>query len=170
MSVDTENAQALTSRRTATVACKMPHGIVIRDHDEATVHENVMGGGTRKVKVFRPVGRPIRIKGPVVPDQFIRLVEVVGGYAITDGVDLDLFKRWMNWNREAAFVTNLLIYGDEDGARVRAWAREHASVKSGMEPLDVTMRSEAGRMVYNDERVRAAGADQVVDDKLQLTA
>lgn len=170
MSVDTENAKVLTSARTVTIACKMPHGIVIRDHDEATVHENVMGGGSRKVKVFRPVGRPIRIKGPVVPDQFIRLVEVVGGYAITEGVDLDLFEKWMRWNREAPYVTNKLIYGDEDGSKVRAWARDHDSVRSGMEPLDVTMRSEAGRMVYNDERVRAAGADHVVDNKLQLIA
>ncbi len=165
MSVDKENEKALTARTTVVVACKMPHGIIIRDFAETKVMVDVLGGGKRPEKMFRPVGRPIRIKGPVVPDVFIRLVEVVGGYAITEGVDAGIFARWIDANEEALFVTNKLIYGHEDGARVRAWAREHAAVKSGMEPLDVSMRSDKGRLIYNDERVSRAGADQVVDGK-----
>jgi hypothetical protein len=168
--VDKENERALTSRRTVTVACKMPHGIVIRDHVETEVMVDVLGGGKRPEKIFRPVGRPIRIKGPTVPDAFIRLVEVVAGFAITEGVDGEIFARWIDWNKDAPFVANRLIFGHEDGARVRDWAKAHGSVNSGMDPIDVTMRSEAGRMVYGDPRVRTAGAELVVDGKQEPTA
>lgn len=165
--VDSQNAAALTTRKTVTVACKLPHGVVIRDHQKGVVHDPVLGGGTRKVDVYRSVGPKIRIKGPVVPPAFIRLVEVVGGYAITSGIDADVFVRWMNWNRDAPFVQNLLIYGHEDRDHVLGWAREHGAVKSGVEPLDVTMKSEKGRMVYGDDRINRAGAEQVVDGKVE---
>lgn len=165
--IDDNNAEALTTRRTVTVACKLPHGIKIRDHAESVFHENVMGGGTRKVKVFRPVGPIIRIKGPVVPLAFIRLIQVEGGYAITDGIDADVWGRWMNWNRDSDAVTRHLIFGDEKRDKVLAMAREFSAVKSGLEPLDVGMKLNSdGRMIYNDERVRTAGADQVIDEKV----
>lgn len=150
-----------------TVACKLPHGIVIRDFVESTEHEPVLGGGTRKVKVFRPVGRRIRIKGPTVPGPFIRRVEVVGGYAISEGIPADVFQRWIDWNKDSAMVRNQLIYGHENGDRVRDWAKDRDSLRSGMEPIDVRMKSDAGRMVYADERIARAGADQVVDGKYE---
>jgi hypothetical protein len=168
--IDEKNAAALTTRKTVTVACKLPHGIKIRDHEEGTTFENVMGGGTRKIKVFRPIGPVIRIKGPQVPTEFIRLVEVVGGYAITEGVDAEVFARWMRWNAEMPAVQNLLIFGGEERDKVLGMARERATIKSGLEALDVSMKSENGRMVYNDERVIRAGADQVVDNALQASA
>lgn len=153
---DKQNEKALTSRNTVTVACKLPHGLVIRDFKPTQTFENVMGGGQREVVVYRPVGPQIRLKGPVVPRQFIRAVEVIGGYAITEGIDGKVFANWLDANKDAPYIVNKLVYGHEDGARVRAWAKEHASVRSGFEPLDVSLRSEAGRMVYTDPRVRVA--------------
>lgn len=158
------------ANNTVTVACKLPHGIVIRDYVKGSFNENVMGGGTREVDVFRPVGPKIRIKGPTVPAAFVRSVEVIGGYAITEGVPADVFARWIDWNKDAPAVRNDLIFGHENRGRVVAWAKEHASAKSGVEPLDVSMKSQNGRMVYSDERVTRAGADQVVDDKVPITA
>lgn len=156
---DKLNADALTSRNVVTVACKLPHGIIIRDHKAVNTKVNVLGGGQRNETVFRPVGHPIRIKGPQVPGPFLRLVEVVGGYAITEGVDGEVFARWLDANKDSLFVVNQMIYGHENGGQVRGWAKERAAVKSNMEPLDVAMKSEAGRMTYSDERLRAQGAD-----------
>lgn len=156
---DQKNEAALTARNVVTVACKLPHGLMIRDFSEHVGHENVLGGGTRKVKTFRPTGRSIRIKGPVVPEVFIRLVEVVGGYAITEGVDAAIFNRWLVANKDSLFITNQMVYGHEDGAHVRGWAKEREGVKSNMEPLDVNLKSEQGRMVYGDPRVRQATAE-----------
>lgn len=166
MSIEEKNAEALTTRKTVTVACKLPHGVVIRDFAEGVTHENVMGGGTRKVKVFRPVGRRIRIKGPQVPTPFLRLVEIVGGYAITDGVDANIFGRWMNWNSDSTAVTSELIFGHEDRDRVIGMAKERSGVKSGVEPLDVAMVQKEGRWVYQDERITRSGADAVMDNKV----
>ena len=91
--------EELPESGTVTVACKLPHGIIIRDRIESSVNENILGGGTRKVKVFRPTGPRIRIKGPTVPSVFIRHVEVVGGYAITEGVELLILKVLINVNQ-----------------------------------------------------------------------
>ncbi len=154
--------------RTVTVACKLPQGIVIRDFVERTENEPVPGGGTRQVKVFRPIGAHIRIKGPSVPGPFIRRVEIVGGYAISEGIPADVFQRWIDWNKDSAMVRNELIYGHENGNRVRAWAKDREDVRSGMEPLDVTLKSRRGTLLLADERVARAGADMVVDGQVDL--
>lgn len=159
MSVDKDEKTA--SRSVVTVACKLPHGLVIRDMNETDAFENVMGGGKRKTKVYRPVGRPIRIKGPNVPGPFIRLVEVVGGYAITEGVDAVVYARWVDANKDSAFIVNDMVFGHENGDIVRGWAKEHASTRSGMEAIDVSMKNDptTGKLVYNDSRVREATSE-----------
>lgn len=156
--------------RTVTVACKLSHGIRIRDYEEGVDHERVMGGGSRKVKVFRPKGPTYRIKGPNVPDVLKPLVEVHGGYAITHGMPADVFERWLKWNEDQPFVKNNLIFGDEDADKVRGMAREFAEKKTGTEPLDTKMKmNDEGRMQFVDERIKNAGAIGVVDGKLELT-
>ena len=159
--------EELPESGTVTVACKLPHGIIIRDRIESSVNENILGGGTRKVKVFRPTGPLIRIKGPTVPSVFIRHVEVVGGYAITEGVDAKIFKQFMKDNQDSPFVRNFLIYGDESRDKVLGWAKERAEIKSGVEALDVSLTVKEGRQVFKDERIARSGADQVTDGKLE---
>jgi hypothetical protein len=155
------------SNKTLTVACKLPHGIVIRDFEERTEYEPVFGQAERrKINVFRSVGPKIRIKGPSVPSTFVRMVEIHGGYAITEGIPADVYERWLNWNKESQFVVNDLIFAHENKARVIDWAKDHDSIKSGMEPLSTSMKlNEDGIQVFKDDRVRTAGADSVVDGK-----
>lgn len=170
MKTEAQKAAAEATATTVFVACKLPHGIIIRDFVEGTVNENVLGGGSREVKVFRAVGRRYRVKGPNVPTQFIPLIEVHGGYAITAGLPVDVFRRWIEWNKDTDFVRNELIYGHESKDAVVGWAKERASQRSGVEPLDVSMKNVDGRMVFKDERIPRAGAAQVVDGKLEPTA
>jgi hypothetical protein len=143
--------------RVFTVACKLPHGIKIRGYEKRTERVNVMGGGTREIEIWRPVGKYIRIKGPNVPLQFRALVEIIGGYAITSGVPADVFEQFMEHNQDSDFVRNDMIYGHEQRGRVISWAKERESLKTGFEPLDVTMRSKEGRMVIADERLASNG-------------
>lgn len=151
------------SNRVVTVACKLPHGIKIRDHVERTEFENVMGGGTRKVKRWRPMGKIYRIKGPNVPLQFLRLIEVVGGYAITTGIPLNIFERWLEWNKGSAMVRNHLIFGGENRDDVIAKAKEYESSKTGVEPLDTRMKKNSeDRLVFVDERMRTAGIEEAM--------
>jgi hypothetical protein len=156
--------------RVVTVACKLPHGIKIRDHRKSTTHEPVMGGGSRKVEVFRPVGPTYRIKGQNVPEALKPFVEVVGGYAITQGMPAEIFERWMRWNEEAPYVKNNLIFGSENADEVRGKAREFAALTTGMEALDTRMKMNAeGRMEFVDQRIKEAGLSQIVDGKLELS-
>ncbi|MCC8963766.1 hypothetical protein H8A95_15960 [Bradyrhizobium sp. Pear76] len=150
------------SPRTVTVACKLPHGIRIRGYEKRGEREQVLGGGVREFDVWRPVGPYIRIKGPVVPAQFQALVEVVGGYAITSGVPAEVFEQFMEHNEDSDFVKNNMIYGHEHRGRVISWAREHERQKTGVEPLDVTMKSKEGRMVIADERLASNGITEAM--------
>lgn len=154
-----------TTRRTVTVACKLPHGLCIRDHAETIVHENVMGGGSREVKVFRPIGAKIYIKGTLR-----RGAEIVGGYAITENVDAGVFERWLAWNAESSAVRNGMIFAHEKRDRVEGWAKELVARKSGLEPLDTQMVRRGERVVIADSRVAAAGAGQVIDGKVEPAA
>lgn len=164
MSNDTGGSR---QNRTVTVACRLPQGIIIRDNVKITVEEQTPGG-VRAVEQYRPIGPRIRIKGPTVPGPFIRRVEVVGGYAISEGIPADVFQRWIDWNKDSAMVRNQLIYGHENGDRVRDWAKDRDSVRSGMEPLDVSLKSRRGTLLMADERVARAGADMMVDGQVDL--
>lgn len=150
-----------TTRASVFVACKLPHGIVIRDHVEGTAREPVLGGGVREVPVFRPVGAKIFIKGPLRPQ-----TDIVGGYAITENIDAGVFERWMAWNKDSVAVLNKMIFGHEDRDRVEGWAKEHAGLKSGLEALDVSMVRRNERMTIADSRVAMAGASNVIDGKV----
>lgn len=145
----------MSGAATVVIACKLPHGIKIRDYEKGESFEPVMGGGKRKTLVYRAVGPTYRIKGPNVPDALKPLVEVVGGYAITQGMPADVWGRWIESNADAPYVKNGLIFGGEDGDAVRGKAREMVDTKTGMEPLDPKMKlNDEGRMQFVDSRLK----------------
>ena len=124
---------------TVTVACKLPMGIVIREEVERTEKELVMGGGVRDVKVYRPTGKMATIRGcsiPVQRDPNADYPPIVGGAALTFGVDADLWAKWFASNKESDLVRNGLVYAHEKQEMVRGHAKEHAAQKSGLEPLN----------------------------------
>jgi hypothetical protein len=93
---------------TVVVACKYPCGIKLS--------ENVtVWGSAVDLSV-----------GPTVP--------MVGGYALSYGIDADLWNAWLERNRDSALVTNKLIFAHESPAICKQMAQENARVRSGMEP------------------------------------
>jgi hypothetical protein len=84
---------------TVTVACKTPNGIMI-------------------------YGTPVRgfmyDKSEPPPDY------IVGGYALTPGIDQDLWNRWLANNQDSDIVQRDLIFAGPDEAQVRAKARSKA--------------------------------------------
>lgn len=128
---------------TVTVACKMPGGIILQLYEMVPVMEPVMGGGSRettRARLNHEAGE-YYLNGAAVnlaeigegnlPDY-----RIVQGYALTTGIPKDFWERWLHDNRDAAIVKNKIVmaYGSESGAV--DMAREHAGVKTGMEPLD----------------------------------
>jgi hypothetical protein len=120
---------------TVTVACKLPHGLVLRlfameDHDEP-----VMGGGTKTVKRAIAIGDPVTIHGVATPFGQVPKAPIVGGFALTAGVDAEFFAAWLKQNAKSAVVRNGLIFGHEKPETAQKKAAEMADLRSGLEPL-----------------------------------
>lgn len=151
-------------RQPVFVACKLPRGINILDYREATVSEPVLGGGSRPVQVFQAVaGSRQYIRGPQAPFGATVPHEVVGGYAVTQDVDGEMFERWLKWNADTAMVRNNLIFMAPTMDELRGRAKEYESQPSGFEPIDISMvkdaRSGGSQLVMKDHRVERPAAD-----------
>jgi hypothetical protein len=121
---------------TVWVACKMPHGLILRLHHFETVHEPVMGGGTREVKVARQHGAVVRIKGNRMPYGIIPEHRIVDGFAITENVPKKFWDEWLSQNQELLAVKNRLVFAFDTLGDTVDEAKKMASLKSGLEPLD----------------------------------
>lgn len=141
------------SAKTVTVACKYPPGLLLRifKYVEQPVP---VPGGVRQEKVAMQIGDTIKINGPGAPVRQQSPHETAGGFALTHNVDADVMAAWMEQNADSALVKNGLIFvaASRDAARHRA--EDHAAVRTGIEPLDMTMVRKDERDVVNDIRVR----------------
>lgn len=134
-----------------TVACKLATGLVLQLFEMRDSMENVAGGGSRLVKIAHAVGEPVTVRGAATP--FGVQKPLVGGYALTPNVDKDFFDEWMRQNKEHAAVKNGMIFAHESRDHVEGMAQEKAELRSGQEPLDMTMTKKGDRVVAKDPRV-----------------
>jgi hypothetical protein len=118
------------------VACKMPHGLILRVFRMEKTYEPVMGGGTREVDIARVYGTAVRIRGNTFPYGTVPNWQIVGGFAITPNVDKNFWDEWLEQNRELLAVKNRLIFAMPQLDSVVDEAKQMASLKSGLEPLD----------------------------------
>jgi hypothetical protein len=123
---------------TLTVACKLPAGLILQvwnmeDHDEP-----VFGGGVKVVKRAVKHGPAIKINGSARRMGADAPHEIRGGVGLTYGVDEDLWKRWLEQNKDEPYVKNGLVFAQPTGkpGEIGAQIRDHRTLKSGMEPLD----------------------------------
>jgi hypothetical protein len=96
--------------------------------------ELVMGGGLRDVKVAHRIGE-IYVNGVAKKIEQSFACEVIGGYALTRGVDKDLWDTWLADNLASPMVTRGLIFAHENYDRVADQAKELKDVRSNMEPM-----------------------------------
>ncbi len=124
---------------TVTVACKMPHGLVIHDEVRKTRAVLVVGGGTRdEVFYERIVGSEVEIFGNARPRDGQYRTRVVGGFALTQGVPKDLWDRWRESHKDLPALKNGLLFAYNTTALAADAARapENRKLRSGLEPLD----------------------------------
>jgi hypothetical protein len=152
------------SNGTVTIACKHPHGLIMRIFKTTERPEPVLGGGTRMVPVSEPIpGKEITIYGPGRAVGQDPKCLIVAGYAINTGIDRDFWDQWKAQNADSDLLKNRLVFAYATPESAQAAAREHAKTRSGLEPLDMSMKSVKGpdgtpRMVASDDRVpRAPG-------------
>lgn len=117
-----------------TVALKHPNGLTLRVHEEYTVHEPVMGGGSREVKAWRPKGDPIELAGNSAAHGMPILLH--GGYALTSNIPADSWEAWLAQNKDTDLVKKNLIFAMARGDSAASKGREMGEIKSGLERLD----------------------------------
>jgi hypothetical protein len=121
---------------TVTIACKLPHGLILRVFDMIDGQEPVMGGGFRKIKVAKERQERATIKGWAHPQNHAPKAPLVGGFALTSGVDKDLWDAWLAQNGQSDLVKNGLIFAHETVDSVNDEAKEKRALRSGLERLD----------------------------------
>lgn len=124
------------SAKTVTVACKLPSGLVLRLAQPVKVNEPVMGGGSREVTQYRPVGAAVTVLGTAHPQNAAPLCMIVAGYALTPDVDAKFWNEWLRQNVDHMVVKNNLIFAYEKDSDAKAAAKDNAERRSGLERLD----------------------------------
>jgi hypothetical protein len=126
---------ARASDGTVTVACKLPNGLYLKIYDMVDTQE-MTPLGPRTIKMSRQVGDTHRINGFSRPFGQDPTFVMAGGYALTPGIPEDFFNRWLEQNKDQAFVRSGLVFANVHHDRVADRAREQVATKSGMEPID----------------------------------
>lgn len=124
-----------TTGETVVVALKLPNGLIIQAQEKTTDQEPIMGGGTREVAVFRPVGQQFSLHGNRVPFGKMPNYPIVGGYALTDGVPKDVWENWRDLHKDMPLVRNGLVAAFDDMDSAKDFAKDGKALKSGFEPL-----------------------------------
>jgi hypothetical protein len=139
---------------TVTVACKYPNGIKARLYKQMTVQQAVFGGGVRDIQIPVPSGDLVTFKGPAAPFGVLPKIPIVGGYALTSGIDADWFAEWLKQNETTDLVKNKIVFAHAKDTH--AMANEHKDVRSGLEPLNTETTIRNGKQVKVDPRMPRA--------------
>lgn len=143
------------SRNKIAVACKLPHGIVMRLFRAEIVRTPVMGMGvieeTRHVE-DTDVGRVVLAGNAVHPMRPPRHTIAKGadetpftdGFAITM-VDEDFWEEWKKQNHDLPALRNGLIYAAPTLERAVDMGNERTKLRSGLEPLTPDKDPRVGR-------------------------
>ena len=158
---------------TVTVACKYPPGLFLQLQEFEDVRVATMGGHMTERRSKR-VGPVVQIYGPSAAERALLNAKlppciVVGGFALTPGVDEDFMRKWAEQNADSELLKNnlLLAYPEPDGDRAADAARERAGLRSGIEALNVDMVPRGTRIdgtirrVFADERLKGFTGKQV---------
>lgn len=128
----------MASKETVSVALKHPHGLILRVFDEVMVDQPSSAGVTRKVKEFLPRPETVTLKGYLtdLKASIVQMPSMPASFAITHGVPKDHWELWLKQNKDHAYVVNGLIYAHDNSGMLSGYAKEHAALKCGLEPLD----------------------------------
>lgn len=149
-----QQQQAPKSARTVVVACKMPNGMILHLQEEYTDHEQTPNG-VRDVKRHRKIGDGVFVAGCAMPVGVPNPPKksIVGGYALTRGVDAEFWTKWLEQNKDAPYVRNGIIFAMPSRDAAEEKADEQEAIKSGLEPLDPTFTTaKDGTIVPADPR------------------
>jgi hypothetical protein len=122
------------------VASKLPMAIELQHCEMREVVRRVRETVWKDNEAAK-VGPIVRINGTAYPrgqppEGFRDRPTMIGGYALTFGVDRAWWEKWADQNKDAPFVANGLVFAVKDRADVMARAKgELQGVTSGLDPV-----------------------------------
>lgn len=120
---------------TVTVACRLPHGLILRVFDKREVQEPLPGGGTKGVEQYQPRLNTITIAGYLEKyDPELPPAARTSAFKLTSGVDKEFFERWLEQNHDLDAVKNNLIFTVK--GKDRGKPKEFAKQLCGLEPIN----------------------------------
>lgn len=126
----------MSGAATVTVACKMPHGLVLRLFDMVDTPDPQRDGTTKLVKQAKPRLDRVVIKGYAEKyDPSIPPAARGSAFALTHGVDKEFFDEWLRQNKDLDAVKNGLIFASEKRDDAAAKAKEMGKQLCGLEPI-----------------------------------
>lgn len=132
-------APAAKPRQTVIVACKIPTGLELQLCVSREFWEDTPTGAKKREKFVR-TGKTVLIEGcgypsGTPPKGYPERPHMVGGYALTYGVDKEFWDAWLKQNVESSFVISGQIFAHGQPESIRSNAKENKDVRSGLEPL-----------------------------------
>lgn len=124
------------STSTVTVACKLPHGMILRVFDMVEKDEAVMGGGFRTAKVAQERAARVMINGNAHPQNEAPRSQIAAGFALTHNVNKEFWEQWLSQNKDSDVVANGLIFAHGSESSAVAESKDKVAVRSGLERLD----------------------------------
>jgi hypothetical protein len=129
-----------TAGAKVTVASKLPFKLELQVCSKRVVQAKHQGQAWREEEYYK--SGPIAIingtsypNGSSLPEGMPPKPQMATGFALTFGVDADLFSAWLEENKDSAMVKNHLVFAFEKVDAVKGTAKEHKAVDSGLEAL-----------------------------------
>ena len=121
---------------TVTVASKLPWPLRLQLQESYPVSEEIFGGGVREKMRYRKVGPEVVINGCAVHMDRPNDKQIVGGAALTHGVDADFWAKWVEQHKGFPPVRDGLIFAHAKPEVAASEARNVERIKSGFEATD----------------------------------
>lgn len=121
---------------TVTVACMLPHGLLLRLFRMVEAKEGGQGGFAT-IQKAELMGAPVKIGGYLKPNTSALIIpSQAPSFAFTDGIDKEFMTEWLKQNAGHDAVISGLIAAFDKRADAEAYARQFKGLKSGFEPMD----------------------------------
>lgn len=133
--IDKSKKVAGAAQSTVFVASKVPRGLYLQLFEFVTMDVKVLGGGVDKRVQPMRLPEKVRIRPAILAPGLTPAYLMVDGFSITDGVPADFWRKWMEQNEKLEIVESGLIRGFDTQAEAIAYAKEHAGMRTGLEPL-----------------------------------
>ena len=121
---------------TVVVASKLQLGLQLQLQQPYTITEEVFGGGVREITRYHKTGKTVVINGCAIDRGGPSDKQLVGGFALTHGVDKGFWDAWVSQHQGFPPLEKGEIFAYERVSTVTGEAKDKENLRTGGEPLD----------------------------------